>query len=221
MNVGLFGGTFNPVHLGHLRTIREVTEAFNLSKTLFIPAALPPHKPVRNVAAAADRMEMIRLAIGHVRDFETSDIELNRSGLSYTIDTVKHYLTATQTSNHFFLILGMDAFLEIDTWKSFRDLLRLIPMIVMTRPGSRGAENKFGWKAAEDFIREIISDQYAKTASGKRFEHGEYQPIHLADVSPLDISGTRIRQMVHAGRSIQFLVPEKVERYILQRRLYK
>jgi len=220
MNIGLFGGTFNPVHLGHLRTIREVSEKFNLSKTLLIPAAKPPHKSVRDIAPAPDRLEMIRLAVEHVPEFELSDVELNRSGPSYTIDTVKHYLAGTGEKNRLYLVMGLDAFLEIDTWKSYKDLLRLIQIIIMTRPGS--GEGDIGSKrtAAEHFINETISDRYAKTASGTTFEHSEYQRIHFTDVSPLDISGTQIRRLIRKGRSIQFLVPEKVERYIFQRGLY-
>jgi len=220
MKIGLFGGTFNPIHLGHLRVIHEVAEEFELSKIFLIPAALPPHKPNQEIAAASDRLTMIRLAVKQISGFEISDIELNRSGISYTIDTVKHFKAIMDKCDQSYLIMGIDAFLEIDTWKSYMDLFRLTPMIIMARPGDETDSVVSRWEVVAGFIKEKISDQYRCTEPEACHSHDEYQSIYLTDVSLLDISGTKIRNLIRHGKSIQFLVPGQVEHYIRQRGLY-
>ncbi len=208
MKIGLFGGTFNPIHLGHLRAIKEVSETFELSKTYLIPAALPPHKPHQDIAAAKDRLAMIRLAVDHLAAFEISDIELNRSGPSYTIDTLKHFKSVIGPAHQTYLIMGIDAFLEIDTWKSYLEIFKLTPVIIMARPAGTDSRSDSPWKSVADFIRQKVSSD-------------EYQSIYFTDVSLLDISGTKIRDLVRQGKSIRFLVPEQIEHYIRQRGLYR
>lgn len=222
MKIGLFGGTFDPIHLGHLRAVKEVSEKFGLTKTYLIPAALPPHKPYQVISPAEERLEMMRLAVGSLEAFEISDIELNRTGPSYTIDTLKHFKNGPGAADHtFYLIMGLDAFLEVDTWKAYLDIFKRVPVIIMARPGEASVSKESPWQTVTDFIREKISDRYRITDTGACQPDGEYQPIHFIDVSLLDISGTRIRDFIRQGRSIQFLVPEKVERYIRQRGLYQ
>ena len=165
MKIGLFGGTFDPIHLGHLRAIKEVSERFGLSKTHLIPAALPPHKPNRDIATAKDRLEMIRLAVGSMAEFEISDIELNRSGPSYTIDTLKHFMAKTGATDQTYLIMGLDAFLEIDTWKAYLEIFKIVPVIIMARPAV------WGWPY--------------------RNHHGIRWPISLGAKFPLNISMQR------------------------------
>ena len=222
MKVGLFGGTFDPIHLGHLRTVKEVSEKFDLSLTYLIPAALPPHKPYQVISPAEERLEMMRLAVGSLEAFEISEIELNRTGPSYTIDTLKHFKNGPGAADQtFYLIMGLDAFLEIDTWKAYLDIFRLVPVIIMARPGGSSVPVESPWLKVTDFIRQKISGRYRITDTGAFPSDGEYQPIHFIDVSLLEISGTRIRDFIRQGRSIQFLVPEKVERYIQQQGLYQ
>ena len=222
MKIGLFGGTFDPIHLGHLRAAIEVTERFGLARTYLIPAALPPHKPQQVISPAADRLEMIGLAVGALPAFEVSDIELKRTGPSYTIDTLKYFKRESGPADQtFHLIMGLDAFLEIDTWKAYLEIFREVPVVIMARPtGSPGSE-ALPWQRAAQFVRQKISDGYRITDAGAFHGEGKFQPIHFIDVSPLDISGTRIRECVRQGKSIQFLVPEKVERYIRQQGLYQ
>ncbi len=131
--IGIFGGTFNPIHMGHLRTVWEVHCGFGLDETILIPSAAPPHKPAEGVIDAGDRLEMVRLAISGYDEFTVSDVELKRPGPSYTIDTVRHFKSVYPEDADFHLIIGLDAILEIDTWKSYRDIFRLIPFIVMMR----------------------------------------------------------------------------------------
>ncbi len=136
MKIGLFGGTFNPVHFGHLRAALEVREGFGLKQVVLIPAAVPPHKERGGVAAAADRGAMLTLAVEGCSALAVSDVETRRPGPSYTIDTVRHFRCSLPADTEILLVVGLDAFLEIDSWKSFRELLGLVPVIVLSRPGS-------------------------------------------------------------------------------------
>ncbi|MCG6910221.1 MAG: nicotinate (nicotinamide) nucleotide adenylyltransferase [Deltaproteobacteria bacterium] len=220
MNFGLFGGTFNPVHNGHLRVIEEVAASFELAKTYIVPAALPPHKPLHDIAAAEDRLAMIRLAAGDLPGFEISDLEINRPGPSYTVDTLMHFKGQAGKTDRIFLIVGVDAFLEIDTWKAYLDILKTAPLIVMARPAGGPGQGHPAWKRAADFIRQKISDNYVFTKTKASDATKAYQPIFFTDVTLLDISSTRIRQLIRQNKSIRFLVPEPVEAYIRQRGLY-
>ena len=144
MHVGLFGGTFNPIHNGHLKAIEEVLKGFSLDKSYLIPSAIPPHKEQRNLVDAKDRMEMIRLAVATcpalMESVTVSDVELKRKGPSYTIDTVCHFKSILPKDSRLYLILGLDAFLEIDTWKSYTNLFMLTSFIVIPRPGTVSAD---------------------------------------------------------------------------------
>ncbi len=138
MRIGLFGGTFDPVHFGHLRAALEVKEGFGLARVFLIPAAAPPHKAREGVAPAGDRLRMVELAVDGEPGLMPSDVEIRREGPSYTIDTVTHFQREFAGVAEVFLIVGLDAFLEIDTWKSFRELLALVPVIVISRPDAAG-----------------------------------------------------------------------------------
>src|SRR3972149_6883120 len=133
--IGLFGGTFNPIHLGHLRGAEEIREVFNLEEIIFIPSSIPPHKVTEKVIEARHRLEMVKLATANNPYFSISDVELLRPGKSYSIDTLR-YFRENQQDNLFF-ILGGDAFVEIETWKEFQNLFSLCHFIVMARPGSQ------------------------------------------------------------------------------------
>lgn len=218
--IGLFGGTFDPIHMGHLRTVWEVKQGFSLDQISLIPAALPPHKNNRPLALAADRLKMIRMAIEGMPEFMVSDIELDRSGPSYTIDTVRHFKKDAGPSDGLFFILGSDAFLEIDTWRAFEALFDQIEMIVMTRPAPDGMTTEAIFERLSDFIAAKIDPGYRFRAASKAFEHPLKNAIRPFAVTPLDISSTAIRRLVKEGRSIRFLVPEPVRRYIKTKGLY-
>src|SRR5277367_5207562 len=117
MRVGLFGGSFNPVHFGHLRAAEEVREALKLDLVYFVPASSPPHKAEGELAPAEHRLQMVRLATKGNRHFMVSDVEVRRAGQSYTIDTVRHFLTALSGPVELHLIMGADQFAELATWK--------------------------------------------------------------------------------------------------------
>ena len=219
MRIGLFGGTFNPIHIGHLRTTSEVAESFNLERILFIPASLPPHKDAHEIAPPKNRLEMVSMSVQGNSVFTVSDVELKRTGLSYTIDTVKYFKTVFSKQDEMFLIMGSDAFLEVDTWKSYKELFQLIPVIIMQRPIMADGNCRLTSDLFE-FIRKKISDDYQLNNNEACYFHHIFCTIYYFNVSLLDISGTRIRDLIRKGRSIQYLVPEPVEKYINEQGLY-
>ena len=220
MRIGLFGGTFNPVHLGHLRAAVEVRQGFELDEVFLIPAALPPHKVPGEVAAAADRLNMLNLALGADSGLKVSNVELNRSGPSYTIDTVEHFKLTLPAESRLFLIMGLDAFLEIDTWKSYRKLLAQIPLIVINRPNAGDRMSGVPWKVMDDYISTKLSADYSYSASRSAYLASGQQPIYVFEVTALDISSTRIRLAISKDQSITYLVPPKVAEYIRTKGIY-
>ncbi len=218
---GLFGGTFNPIHLGHVGSAREVQQRFALDHVVFIPSALPPHKTPVDIVDATDRFEMTRLAISDDTDFSISDIELERTGPSYTIDTVLHFNQALPRDTQLFFIVGLDAFLEMDTWRSYRMLFDSIPLIVITRPGIGPAKALENAANVEAYLREHVSSGYRFDAVKRCCVDPEKQPVYLHGVTPRAISSTRIRDPVRRGMPIGSLVTEAVESYINAQGLYR
>ena len=218
--IGLFGGTFNPIHSGHLRAAEKVQEAFALDKIYLIPAALPPHKEPGGVSDAKDRMEMTRLAVSNTPGVVVSNVELKRSGPSYTVDTVSHFKSKFPEDTELYFILGLDAFLEIDTWKSYMDLFHLISFIVMTRPDRSHRDAAMMWETLEAYIISNISSGYRYSESKSCYVHNDKQPIFAIDVEPLDISSTHIRKLIKEGSSAGSMLPEKVEAFIINKGLY-
>jgi nicotinate-nucleotide adenylyltransferase len=218
--IGLFGGTFNPIHLGHVQVVREVKTGFGLDEILIIPSALPPHKELNGVVDAQDRLEMIRLAFSDDPNFVISDVELKRSGPSYTIDTVRHFKSILSENTKLYLIVGLDAFLEIDTWKSYNDLFLLTPFIVMSRTIKKKHSAKFEWESLKNYLQSKISKGYTFSFTQSSFNHDKKQPVCVFNVTPVDISSTTIRKYIKKGRSIKQLVPDIVEDFIKAKGLY-
>ncbi len=209
--VGLFGGTFNPVHFGHLRGAEEIRESLALEEVIFIPAALPPHKEREGMIDALVRLEMVQLATRSNPFFSASDTELKRKGKSYSIDTIQHFKSTRQAS--FFFILGEDAFSEIETWKDFKDVFSLCHFAVMTRPGPGKERRPQLPKPLSPFFRYDEAEGSWIHLSGNR--------LFLREITSLDISSTGIRGRVARGESIKYLVPPEVEAYIQERNLYR
>ncbi|NIS63311.1 MAG: nicotinate-nucleotide adenylyltransferase [Proteobacteria bacterium] len=214
MRIGIFGGTFNPIHLGHLRAAEEIRERFDLDRVIFIAAAVPPHKEVEGGIPGEHRMEMVRLAISGNPHFSISDIELKRPGKSYSISTIQFFRQRFGSDSEMFFILGMDAFLEIGTWKSFQELFSLCHFIVMTRPGFEKPLSAVNLPAE-------IEDAFVYDEEGDRFTHRNGYSIYLQGVTFLDISSTKIREEISKGRSIRYLLPPEVERYIRRHHFYR
>jgi len=220
MRIGLFGGTFNPIHIGHLHAIQAVKEKFALDQSCVIPSAIPPHKKTHDIVDAKDRLEMVRLAISDYPYLSVSDVELKRSGPSFTIDTVNHFKSILSEDTMLYLIMGLDAFLEIDTWKSYTDFFMLISFIIMVRPGPGLDESSTDWKTIENYCKSKISDGYEFSTTQSCFIHADKKPIFIFDVNPIDISSTKIRKFIREKKSIQSMVPKKVEKFIKTKGLY-
>jgi nicotinate-nucleotide adenylyltransferase len=220
MRIGLFGGTFNPIHHGHLRAVLEVKEGFPLDECYLIPVAIPPHKTTDDMASGDNRLEMIREAVSGHSGLSACDVELNRSGPSYTIDTVKYLKKSLPEDTLLFLILGIDAFLEIDTWNSYRELLQTIPFIVIARPDNESCNETEHWQTLKEFLKTKISADYCYSESKACFSHHQLQPVFNYSVTMLDISSSKIREMIRNGCSVRFLVPDKVEALINSKGLY-
>ncbi len=220
MRYGLFGGTFNPIHLGHLRAALEVKEGFELEEIFLIPAALPPHKIPGEVVDAGDRLHMHNLALEDTAGLSVSDVELKRSGPSYSIDTVNHFKSALPEKSEIYLVMGLDAFLEIDSWKSYEELLVQVPIIVINRPKTDSRLRRVGWEDMHDHLRSSISGDYKFSEEQSCYSAGGKQSIYTFEVTALDISSTRIRRLIKEGRSIGYLVPWKAAEFINSRGLY-
>lgn len=218
MRIGLFGGTFDPIHNGHLRAALDACEDFPLDRCILIPAAKPPHKSGAKPAGVDHRLAMTRLAVEGIDKLAVSDMEANRKGPSFTIDTVRHFRRTLGPGDAFFLLLGADAFFEIDTWHSWQELLDEVALLVMTRPG--GAADDFP-VALDAFISGHIADGYTLDGNRRGFFHRRRPPIFYVPVTQLDISSTGIRRRIRSGRSVRFLLPESVERYMDQEELYR
>ena len=209
--IGLFGGTFNPIHLGHLRGAEEIREAFGLQQVIFIPAAIPPHKVAEEVIEAKHRLEMVRLATATNPFFSTTDIELLRPDKSYSIDTIRYFRQRHQ--GVFFFILGRDAFVEIETWKEFQTLFSLCNFIVMTRPG-------FQKTFSTSPLPEALVPVFRYDQGVKSWIHPSGHTLHFKEITILDISSTKVRELIERGESVRYLVPDEVEAYIQENRLY-
>jgi nicotinate-nucleotide adenylyltransferase len=212
MNIGLMGGTFNPVHLGHLRIAEEAREQCLLDRVLFIPAGDPPHKPLAGEVSFARRCEMVRLAIAGNPAFELSDVEGQRGGKSYSVDTLAHF-HRQRPEDRLFFIIGSDSFLEIGLWHRYAEIFRLCSLIVVERPGRPLVEPLEALPVA-------IRGEFSYTEPLRRLRHSSGQSVHILAGRPLDISSTAIRSLAAAGRSISHLVPSAVEAYIKSQRIY-
>ncbi len=211
MKWGLFGGTFNPVHLGHLRCAEEIFELFRLDRILFIPARIQPLKAGGDVFPFYHREKMLRLATENNPSFSISDIENRRKGTSYSIETIRHFIDNSPDDTGLYFILGQDAFQEIQKWKEWKDLVRLCNIIVMTRPGYevRDLHGVF----PPDFASLFPYDQ-----STDSFRGATGNSIFFRRTTLLDISATDIRNRIKAGASIRYLVPESVRKYLLNQK---
>ncbi|MEA3508880.1 MAG: nicotinate-nucleotide adenylyltransferase [candidate division NC10 bacterium] len=224
MRIGVTGGTFDPIHLGHLRAAEEIYWAFGLDHIIFVPAARPPHKTDQDVAAPIHRYEMVSLATVFAPYFSVSPIELNRPGRSYSAETVRELLKLYGPDTHLYFIMGVDAFLEMSMWKEAGEILRLAQVIVTARPG---------WRLDE--VEDTLTPEQRRQLGNPQFKYlkiSEVTPelsqegpvpglVLLVEVVSLDLSSREIRQLVEEGRSIRFLVPDTVAAYMAKNKLYQ
>ncbi|WP_457553039.1 nicotinate-nucleotide adenylyltransferase [Desulfobacula sp.] len=215
MKIGLFGGTFNPFHNGHIEIIQYVKKSYELKKIFFIPSATPPHKPDINLAPANDRFEMVKQTLKGYKEFFVSDKELTRKGPSFTIDTINEFKKEYGKGTHFYLLMGSDAFLDMTTWKHKDQIFNALQIIIMLR-GQR--EN---YNAIVSFIDQNISKEYIFDEQNNTFSHKNKQKITICRVPKINISSTMIRERVKNNKSIKDLVPANIEKIIRTKELYK
>ena len=213
MKIGLFGGTFDPIHWGHLRSAEEVSETFGLDRVYFIPAALPPHKRGQTTTPARDRLQMVRLAVAKNPRFQVSTAEISRAGVSYSIDTIREFAAKKQRGDVLYFIIGLDAFREIGTWKNFTEIFPLCNFIVTSRPGSKESDPLKGTGVA---VKKLFCYDFKR----RNYRHGSGTRIFFDELTDIAISASEIRALVKEGKSIRYLVPAEVERYINRRGLY-
>jgi nicotinate-nucleotide adenylyltransferase len=196
----IMGGTFDPIHFGHLAAAEEVRQKLSCDKIIFIPSGNPPHKKERALTDATHRYAMTEMAVASNPNFEISSIEIKRNGYTYTLDTVKQLLDHYKNNVELFFITGADAMLEIETWYKVDELLSLCGFVAVTRPGY-------------DKLRLEQKLEYLRSKYNSR--------LYIVDVPGLNISSTDIRKRAKEGSSIKYLVPEVVEEYIYANGLYK
>lgn len=208
---GILGGTFNPVHYGHLRSAEEVREILSLERIIFIPASIPPHK-TEGLIPFHHRYRMVEIAISDNQFFAVSDIEARRGGKSYSVETLEQ-LKEKEGDRELYFIVGSDAFSQFRTWKRPHDILKVANIVVIERPGF-SIDNIRKYIEVELGIPfQYNGDNEIKIATGKS--------IHLMKVTILDISSSEIRKKVQRGESIKYLVPLGVENYIMLNNLYR
>lgn len=217
--IGLFGGTFDPIHMGHLQAAKSVKNGYGLDNIFFIPSAIPPHKKRSHVTNAKDRLEMLRLALDDCSDFLISDTELKRKGPSYTIDTVRDFISVYPKTTTFYLIVGHDAFLEIDTWKSYLFLFSEIPFIILIRPEK--GQFDLGMGVIDTYLKSRISTAYQYDAEKLCYLHPTKQPLYIFSSDLIQISSTDIRERIRTHRAIDDVVSESVVQFISGRGLYQ
>jgi nicotinate-nucleotide adenylyltransferase len=213
--IGVFGGTFNPVHFGHLRPALEITEALQLREMRLIPSATPPHREVPQVSAQ-QRLQMVQAATGGEPRFLVDDRELRREGPSYTVDTLKS-LRSELGGEAIGLVIGMDAFLFLHTWHQWEQLIDLAHFIVMQRPGHYSA-TQYRNKMHKD-VRALVEQR--QVAEADQLHHSACGKIWFQAVSQLDISATKIRAMIKAGHSARYLTAQSVLDIIEKHHLYR
>ncbi len=211
--LGILGGTFDPLHLGHLRAAESVREVMSLDEVIFIPSRTPPHKQRPGITPADDRYRMVFRALENESAFTVSDVEVARKGPSYTIDTLSMLAKRHPGADTFF-ITGVDSFRDIQTWSRWEELLRSYAFIVHDRPGS-------GLETAYSSVPDDLHSLLVEVSDDSVKREGKGGSIYLLRTVTLNISSTEVRAMVRTGRSIRYLVPAEVEAYIQEHRLYR
>ena len=201
-SIGVFGGSFDPVHVGHLAAAEEATRELGLERVILVPAGVPPHKPSGTCASAADRLAMLTLAIRGRPHLEVSEIEVLRTGPSYTVDTLRELGAELGNDARLHLLIGTDALRELHTWWSIGEMFRLAEPAVLERPGEPPAD----WEA----LGRLLPDDIVRRARAR------VVPLRRG----VEVASSEIRRRLAAGESVEGLVPPEVERFIRERNLY-
>lgn len=198
--IGIMGGTFDPVHIGHLIVAEAARDAYDLDEVLFIPTGDPPHKKVEQLAPADKRAHMLELAVNGNSSFSVDMLEIYRKGITYTVDTLKELKVRYPKDAALYFIIGGDTLLEIDTWKAYEEVVQMCSFIVYQRPGYES-------EAVRHEALRLLNEYNAN--------------IHFVEGPFLEISSKDIRNRILLNKTIKYLVPESIERFIMERHLYK
>lgn len=217
MKLGIYGGTFNPVHYGHLRTAQEVLERLSLDRVIFIPAGKTPfEKP--ELIKASHRYRMVKDAIAGNPGFEISDLEIRARGKSFTIDTIMK-LRNKYAGSELYFILGTDAFMDLEHWKQPERILDLANIVIILRPGCA-----FTDLSLSPYLKNVSTKKLKELDRGKKdlfsFNISQEQKGILLKVTGLEISASNIRNLIISGKSVKYLLPDSVESYIISHKLY-
>jgi nicotinate-nucleotide adenylyltransferase len=218
LRTGVLGGTFNPIHYGHLRPADEVREALDLDQVRIVPLSLPAHKTPDNIAPAEDRLEMVHLALEEFPHFVCDPIEIERGGISYTVDTLAELSEGSCRGHDLFFIIGADAFSFLESW---REPLRLLGMVnfAVTLRGEQDAGEVMA--RVEENLKGLDKRAHFKSVGGNMFQYIDSERfIEFTSVNTLNISATMIREWIRSRRSLRKLLPPSVEGIIIRRGLY-
>lgn len=213
--IALYGGTFDPVHLGHLEVARAIYELFEIEKVLFVPAQVAPHKIGRPVTLPLHRYAMLALATQDDPRLHVSTFEIEAPDRRYTVDTLDHFLRVYAEDTNLFFIMGADSWAEITTWRDWRRLLSMVNHIIVTRPGHNIDDDE-----DDHEMKGRIVDMRLP-ASGKVIAQDDEPKIYLTDVVMRDVSATQIRSLAAAGKELTQFVPVPVANYIEKYRIYQ
>jgi len=213
MRIAVLGGTFNPIHYGHLRVAEEVSEGLGLDRVLFIPAFVPPHKPEEKITSAPARLEMTRLATVDNPAFEASDIEIRREGRSFTVETLRELRKDKGEGLSIDLIMGNDSFNDITTWCEYEELIRLAGFIVVPRPG-------YPLKKIAEVLPVELARKFWYDPDTGSYLNSFGTGVRYFDATRLEISSSDIRERVREGLSVRYLMPGAVIEYIREKGLY-
>ncbi len=214
MHIAVMGGTFNPIHFGHLRVAEEVAEGLAVDKVIFMPASTPPHKPGQNLPEPGLRLEMIRIAIEGNPRFEVSDMEIRRGGRSYTFETIKELKSTGPEGLAISLITGSDSFNEITTWCEYEELVRIASFIVVPRPGYpiKKVAEVLPVELAKKFRYDSDTDSYVSSFGTS---------VTYFNSTPIGISSSGIRETIDRGGSARYLLDKGVLEFIEKAGLYR
>ncbi|PLX93136.1 MAG: nicotinate (nicotinamide) nucleotide adenylyltransferase [Desulfuromonas sp.] len=201
MKIGILGGTFNPIHFGHLHIAEEVMVACGLDQVWFVPTCQPPHKSLAEEVSFAQRLEMVNAAIAGDGRFLACDMEGRRGGKSFSVTTLE-LLREQYPEHEFFFIMGLDSFREVGSWKSYHRLFELAHIVVTARPGFTGDPRQL--------LPVAIADRFCYDADAEKLRHDAGFTVIFVSHTSRDISSTRVRQAVADGEAIDGLVPAAV-----------
>ncbi|MBE9485633.1 MAG: nicotinate (nicotinamide) nucleotide adenylyltransferase [Chloroflexi bacterium] len=212
MRIGILGGTFNPIHFGHLHIAEEVLKSCALDQIWFLPTCQPPHKELAAEVSFSDRLAMVAAAVADEERFVACDLEGRRGGTSYSVETLER-LRRAFPQHDFYFIMGLDSFQEIGLWKNYPRLFELAHLVVTARPGFSGS--------LQQLLPVAIADRFCYDAKSKNLVHAAGFSVFSVTHTSRDISSTEVRKLLQQGGDVRELIPAAVYEYIRRHHLYR